>query len=99
MATLKWTEEALRSLQNVHDYISEQNPGAASKTISTLLEKTETIVSFPSIGYHYRLVAEGDLRVLPSGHYRIAYIYREPDAVILIGFFHGAMEIDHYLPK
>jgi plasmid stabilization system protein ParE len=99
VADLRWTEQASDSLKSIHDYIAEKNPKAAGNATSELLAKTETIGLFPDAGYRYRDVEDGVIRILPFGHYRIAYLVANSGVVVLLGFFHGAMEIDRYLPE
>jgi plasmid stabilization system protein ParE len=53
--------------------------------------------SFPEIGYKYIFVAEGDIRILLYGHYRIAYLIRGGESIDILGVFHGSLEIDRYL--
>ncbi|MDP3281230.1 MAG: hypothetical protein U1D41_13430 [Nitrosomonas sp.] len=53
---------------------------------------------FPEIGYRYRIEAEGEIRILLYGHYRIAYLLRSPTSTDVLGVFHGALDIDRYFP-
>ena len=53
----------------------------------------------PAIGTRLRQVEEGDVRFVLYGHYRIAYLRHADDELIdVIGVFHGALDIDRYLP-
>ncbi|MEK6596033.1 MAG: type II toxin-antitoxin system RelE/ParE family toxin, partial [Pseudomonadota bacterium] len=47
MVEIVWTEEAERWLQDIHDYIAEDNPAAASKVIAGIFEKTQVLQRFP----------------------------------------------------
>jgi toxin ParE1/3/4 len=42
--------------------------------------------------------AEGEIRLLLYGHHRIAYLIKGRGRIDIIGVFHGALEIDRYLP-
>jgi len=53
---------------------------------------------FPEIGHKYRIEAEGEVRILLYGHYRIAYLLRPSFNIDILGVFHGALDIDRYLP-
>jgi plasmid stabilization system protein ParE len=55
-------------------------------------------MAFPEIGHKYRSEPEGDIRILLHGHYRIAYLIRGQERIDILGVFHGALEIDRYLP-
>lgn len=99
MGQLRWTREALDWLENIHGYISRDNPQAAAKVIDGIVEKAELVASFPEIGTRLRVEPEGDVRMILYGHYRIAYLCRkDSNAVDVLGVFHGALDIDRYFP-
>lgn len=99
MAELKWSAEALDWLEDIHRYIAQDNPTAAAKVMDGLVAKAELLVTFPDIGSRLRSVPEGEVRMVLYGHYRIAYLYRgDADVVEILGVFHGALDIDRYLP-
>ena len=99
MAEIRWTEEAHHWLRDdIHDYIAADNPDAAQKVISGIYEKAQVLRRFPEIGHKYRTEAEGDVRILLYGHYRIAYLLRSSSSIDILGVFHGALGIDRYLP-
>ena len=98
MAEIRWTEEAHRWLRDIYDYIASDNPAAAQKVVSGIYEKAQVLRSFPEIGHKYRTEAEGEVRILLYGHYRIAYLVRSPSSIDILGVFHGALDIDRYFP-
>ena len=98
MATIKWTKEAADWLENIYNYIAEDNVQAAASVVSGIYEKAQILAAYPELGYVHREDESGAIRVLLYGHYRIAYLY-QPESVTILGVFHGAMEIDRYLPS
>lgn len=99
MAQLRWTAEALDWLQDIHGYIARDNPAAAAKVMDGILAKAELLIDFPDIDSRLRIVAEGEVRMVLYGHYRIAYLHRgDGDMVEILGVFHGALDIDRYMP-
>ena len=98
MAEIRWTEEAHRWLRDIHDYIAEDNPDAAQRVVSGIYDKAQVLRRFPEIGHKYRDETEGEIRILLYGHYRIAYLLGPPDTIDILGVFHGALDIDRYLP-
>jgi len=96
MAELRWTDEAVRWLEDIRDYIARDDPAAARRVIADLYEHAQVLKSLPDIGYKYRDDPDGEIRILLYGHYRIAYLVRH-DAAEILGVFHGAMSIDRYL--
>ncbi len=72
MAKVVWTDEARRGLQDIYDYIAEDNEQAAYRTVSAIHDRADVLRTYPEIGYRYR--ERPDIRVLLYGHYRIAYL-------------------------
>ena len=98
MAEIIWTEEAERWLKDIHGYIAQDNPAAAEKIVSGIYQRAQILHEFPEVGYKYKSEPEGDIRILLYGHYRITYLIKENDRVDILGVFHGALDIDRYLP-
>ncbi len=97
MAKIRWTPEAEKWLQYIHEYIARDNESAAQRVVFGIYRKAQILESFPEIGYKYRTEPEGDIRILLYGHYRIAYLIRNNDMIDILGVFHGAMEIERYI--
>jgi len=45
--------------------------------VEAIYAQAQVLLSFPDVGYRYRQVEEGEIRILLYGHYRIAYLYRQ----------------------
>jgi len=99
VAQIRWTEEASRWLQDIHDYIAADNPNAAQRVVSGIYERIQVLAEFPEIGYVFQREDDGDVRILLYGHYRIAYRVERAETVTILGVFHGAMEIERYLQR
>ena len=97
MAEIRWTPEAERWLREIYNYIAQDNVNAAQRVVVGIYKKAQILKDFPEIGYKHRSEPEGDIRILLYGHYRIAYLIRDNEAVDILGVFHGAMDIDRYL--
>ena len=63
-----------------------------------IYEKAQLLKEHPEIGYRYRSESEGEIRILLYGRYRIAYLLAGDQSIDILGIFHGALEIDRYLP-
>lgn len=99
MAELRWSAEALDWLENIHGYIAQDSPAAAAKVIDGIVAKAEMLGAFPEIGTRLRIAPEGEVRMVLYGHYRIVYLRRDDaDAVAILGVFHGALDIERYMP-
>jgi toxin ParE1/3/4 len=97
MAEIRWTDEAAIWLEDIYKYIAEDKPEAAARVAEGIYRKVQILAEFPEIGYRYRTETEGDIRVILYGHYRIAYLFRSPDIVEILGIFHGALDMRRYL--
>jgi toxin ParE1/3/4 len=98
MAEITWTEEAERWLKEIYRYIAQDKPGSAAKVVEGIYERAQILARFPEMGHKYRTELDGEIRILLYGHYRIAYLIRTQDRIDILGVFHGALEIDRYLP-
>ncbi len=98
MAEIRWTEEAFHWLHDIYEYIASDNPDAAQKVVSGIYQKVQMLKKFPLIGHKYREENDGEIRILLYGHYRIAYLIKSASTIDILGIFHGALDIDNYLP-
>jgi plasmid stabilization system protein ParE len=48
------------------------------------------------MGHRYEGVSDREVRILLYGHYRIAYLIKDRDAIDILGVFHGALDIQKY---
>lgn len=85
--TVVVTEQALRDLEEIHDYIARDKPLAAKKFIAILERKFRTLAAFPELGAACDQVGSG-LRVHSADKYLIIY---EPlsDGIRVVKVVHG----------
>jgi plasmid stabilization system protein ParE len=95
MAQIAWTDEALRWLEDIFEYIAADNPDAASRTVEGIFERAQALAQYPELGHRY-LHATRNVRILLYGHYRIAYLVKADGNVDILGVFHGALDITKY---
>ena len=94
MAKLVWTAESLRWLEDIFEYIAQDNPDAAARTVQGLYDRAQSLIEFPEMGERYP-GSERHVRILLYEHYRIAYLVK-PERVEVLGVFHGALDISRY---
>ncbi|NTU97705.1 MAG: type II toxin-antitoxin system RelE/ParE family toxin [Chlorobiaceae bacterium] len=83
-----WTTEALRMLDEIEQFIAQDNPQRASDFIDRLLEKGDAIASFPEMGRVVPEIAQSGIREILVGTYRI--VYKEtPDHMVILTVFEG----------
>ena len=97
MAQIVWTLEAANSLEEIHEYISEQSPTAANNVVTGLYEKIQLLRDHPRLGQRYLPVVDREVREILYGHYRIPYLIASEERIEILGIFHGAMDIEKYL--
>ena len=95
MATIAWTEEAQRWLEDIFEYIAADNPHAAARTVQGIYERAQVLAEFPDIGQRYH-ASPPNVRVLLYGHYRIAYLVKDDGNIDVLGVFHGSLDITRY---
>lgn len=95
MATINWTDESLRWLEDIFEYIAEDNREAATRTVQGIYDRTQVLLDFPEIGHRYE-ASQRNVRILLYGHYRITYLVRPDGDIDILGVFHGALDIGKY---
>jgi len=83
---LIWTKESLINLQQIEDYISDNNPDAAFKLTDKLISLTNVLIKFPRKG---RIVPEllvENIREIIYKNYRIVYDIKKSSITILTVF-------------
>lgn len=99
MARLIWTDEAVSGLRNIHDYIARDRPETARRTIDSIINKVESLATYPNSGRTYPYHGQWQVKLLPYGSFRIAYLVAEGQAeerrgeeggdVVILGVFNG----------
>jgi len=97
VAVIVWTREAVRWLEEIHDYIAAERPTAAHGVVAGIYNKVQLLRDHPQLGQRYEPIIDREVRVILYGHYRIAYLVRSEDRIEILGVFHAAMEIERYL--
>jgi plasmid stabilization system protein ParE len=97
MGKVRWTGEAESWLREIHDYIAQDNPAAALRTVQGIYKKVDVLQEYPEVGYLFRKDSSQPIRILLYGHYRIAYLVKLTGDIDILGVFHGALDIDRYL--
>lgn len=96
MVAINWTQEAEFWLKDIYDYIALDSKVTAKKVVDEIVEKVQSLKTFPKIGYIYPNNDGLEVRILLYGHYRIAYLIKNKDTIDILGIFHGALAIERY---
>jgi toxin ParE1/3/4 len=95
MAEIRWTAEAQQWLEDIFEYIAQDNPPAAARAVQGIYERAQDLIAFPQLGYRYA-ASSRHVRILLHEQYRIAYLLKEDGNIDILGVFHGALEIERY---
>jgi plasmid stabilization system protein ParE len=95
VATITWTAEAQGWLEDIFEYIAGDNPAAAADTVQGIFDRAQALADFPLLGQRYS-PSSRHVRILLYGHYRIAYMIGSDDNIVVLGVFHGALDISRY---
>ena len=85
---VNWLRAARANLIAVSEYISQDNPDAAARTVAAIVRAVETLEHFPSLGRPGRISGTREL-VVSGTPYIVPYRVRG-DVVQLIRVFHAA---------
>ncbi len=68
-----WTRKARKRLQEIHDYIAQDQPGNAKKFVERLIDKADLMAIVPDGGRIIPQYSRMNLRETFEGEYRIIY--------------------------
>jgi toxin ParE1/3/4 len=85
--TIVWSGRAIEHLAHLRSYIARDNPRAANRIASVLLESVEGLAELPNLGRPGRVAGTREL-VVPGTPYVIPYRLRG-DRLEVVAVFHG----------
>jgi len=92
---LRYSAQARAHIAEIHRYIRERNPIAATQVVARIRQAAERLREFPRMGHAGRVTGthEWVVRGLP---YIIVYQSgaTDPDEVLILGVFHAAQDRD-----
>ncbi len=92
---LRFTERALRDLQEISSYIREHNPSAAQRVRAAILDSLELLVIFPDAGR--RQAVEGVRKLVTRSYAYLVYyrVDRTAGEVVILSVRHPARRREH----
>lgn len=87
---LRWTRFALQDLRHLYEYIAENNPAAASRTVSRIQEASQVFKTHPEMGRSGRSSGTREL-VIAGTPYIVVYLI-QGDEIQIVAVIHGAMK-------
>ncbi|MEA3224185.1 MAG: type II toxin-antitoxin system RelE/ParE family toxin [Thermodesulfobacteriota bacterium] len=83
-----WTDNALRHLLDIYEYISQNSPFYAERVVDRLTKRSEQIAGFPMSGHNVSEYPAEDIREIIEKPYRIIYRIK-PDQIDVLAVVHG----------
>jgi plasmid stabilization system protein ParE len=80
--------EALRDLEDIWEYIAQDNPDAADRVIDELFNALDTLAASPRVGLRRPDLTSRPLRFWPVRSYLIAYVPEEQPLEV-VAVLHG----------
>ena len=90
---VRWTDNALKHLLDIYEYISENSPLYARGMVDRLTRRSEQIANFPMSGRKVPEYAAEDIRELIEKPYRIIYRIKS-DQIDILAVVHSAQLLD-----
>ena len=86
---VRWTENSLRHLLDIYEYISQNSPFYAQRMVDRLTKRSEQIADFPMSGRNVPEYSANDIRELIEKPYRIIYRINS-DQIDILAVIHGS---------
>lgn len=90
-----YSAEALQDLERLHDFIAEENPAAARKVASELLDGMRGLRRFPRMGKRVSIapghLAPEEIRDWFTGDYVVRYLILD-ERIVILRVWHGKEE-------
>ena len=87
-----WTENALKHLLDIYEYISQNSPTYATRMVDRLTRRSEQITNFPMSGREVPEYEAEDIREVIEKPYRIIYKVK-PDQIDILAVVHAARQL------
>lgn len=95
MAQISWTEEALRWLNDIFEYIAADNPEAAARTVEGIYDRAQDLSRFPELGSRYS-ASTRHVRNCFMATTGLLISSKMTEILSILGVFHGALDIAKY---
>lgn len=87
---MRWTEGANGNLDQVEEYIAQDNPPAAVATVNKIIEAAQMLTDYPTVGKRGRERGTRELVVAGLPYIIIYAVHREE--LVIIRVLHTAMK-------
>lgn len=89
MVEIKWTDNALKELDNIANFISKDSPKYALILVKQIYEMISHLEQFPKFGRKVPEYNDPNLREILYKNYRIIYLIKQKH-IEIISIIHGS---------
>jgi toxin ParE1/3/4 len=93
-----WTDNALRHLTAIHDYIAQNSARYAQDMVDRITRRTQLLAHVPFSGGEVPEYEDDSIREVLESPYRIIYRVRE-ERIDIVAVVHGARQLPHNPPR
>ena len=90
MVKIIWTEQALKDLDEIAEYISKDSVKYAELMVKKLFSATEILVKFPEFGRAVPEFKDKKIREIIYGNYRIVYLVVNSSRLDILTIHHSS---------
>jgi len=87
---IRWSPAAAEDLQQLFDYIQENNPFEAQRVAQTIYERVHNLTAHPYQGRQGRVVGTRELPLPPLPFIVVYQVQEDLDVLEIINIIHGA---------
>jgi len=91
---IKWTKEALLNIQEIEDFIFQDNQTAAINLTNKLISLVEDLIDFPKKGRIVPELSIDQIREILYKNYRIVYLIKK-NSIEILTVFEGHKLLDN----
>ena len=93
MAEVKFTDQALKHLEDIVTYISQESSHYASLQLQKIFQRTEILEAFPFIGRIVPELRAKSIREIIEGYYRIIYLVVSKEEIHILTIHHSSKHL------
>ena len=93
MVSVNWTDKAIASLDDIHDYLRREAPFYADHIVQQIIGAVDRLDMHPQSGRTVPEAERDDIREVICQSYRIIYWLASDNEVNILGVLHGSRDL------
>lgn len=92
MASYQFSEDAIRDINEICDYIAQNNPSSASNLFDAIRQKCKLVANFPNMGKRYDKIRPNLKGFLVRDY--IIFYYAHDEGIVIVRIVSGYRDLD-----